>query len=302
MRSKKRYLGDDIERFTDDDEDNTKDDFENNTPFLKGRIEKTEIKKSPAEVLYGNTHKNEKQEKEYRNSLLDILGNIATPAMVLYSTNKQLENEINKNGLQNKIKGTITGEASGTDNQETKQKVKLLPKIELDDNQTLLKGSVSYDEIKTDDNINNGYFSSDSIKKAREFIQGEEDFRAEAYKDTGGVWTIGYGHIKNVKKGDKITRQEAEKLYAEDFKEHIKPLNEVKIPLSDNEKIALASFIYNVGPNAFKTSTLFKKLNAGDKKGAAQEFKRWVYDNGKVQKGLVNRRNREMNLFLKGNN
>ena len=267
----------------------------------------TNIKENPANILYQDSKikaQKDRQESEYKSKLLNILGDKAKPTDILYGMTKELEEKIKEYGLQRKFKGgTITGPASSIENQETEQKVKLLPKLELGNSQTSLKGGISYDEVKTDNkNIDNTYFSSDSIKKAREFIQGEEDFRAEAYKDTGGIWTIGYGHIKNVKQGDKITKQEAERLYIKDFNEHIKPLKEVKVPLSDNEKIALASFIYNVGPNAFKTSTLLKKLNVGDKKGAAQEFKRWIYDNGKVQKGLVNRRNREMNLFLKGSN
>ena len=260
-------------------------------------------KENPKSVLYRDEKikkEKDKQEAEYKSQLLNILGDKAKPTDVLYGTTKELEEKVKEYGLQNKLKGAMTGGASGIENRE--QKAKLLPKIELGNIQTPLKASISYDDIKINNNFDNTHFSADSIKKAREFIQGEEDFRAEAYKDTGGVWTIGYGHIKNVRQGDKITRQEAEKFYAKDIEEHIKPLNEVKVPLSDNEKIALASFIYNVGPNAFKTSTLLKKLNAGDKKGAAQEFKRWIYDNGKVQKGLINRRNREMKLFLKDDN
>ena len=162
------------------------------------------------------------------------------------------------------------------------------------DNESLMKKI----ETNKKQKIDNANFSIDEIEKAREFIQGKEGLKLEAYKDTGGVWTIGYGHIKNVKQGDKITKEEAEKLYAQDFVEHIKPLNNVKVSLSKNEKIALASFIYNVGSNAFKNSTLLKKLNNGDKKGAAEEFDKWIYDNGKIQKGLVNRRKKEKNLFL----
>ena len=59
-----------------------------------------------------------------------------------------------------------------------------------------------------------------------------------------------------------------------------------------------ASFIYNEGAGAFEKSTLLKKLNNGDKKGAADEFDKWVYSKGKVSKGLVGRRQREKELFL----
>ena len=146
---------------------------------------------------------------------------------------------------------------------------------------------------------NNTIFSPKTIKRTQEFIEREEGLRLKAYKDTGGVWTIGYGHTKNVKPDDKITKEEAEKFFIEDIQEHITPLKNVKISLSENEKIALVSFIYNVGPNAFLKSTLLKKLNNNDKQGAAEEFNKWIYDNGKIQNGLIKRRTNEKNLFLK---
>lgn len=146
--------------------------------------------------------------------------------------------------------------------------------------------------------IDNSVFSDDELRKAREFIIGSEGYREEAYQDTGGVWTIGYGHIKNVKPGDKITKEQAEELYKEDFKAHSAYLKNVKVPLNKNEKIAITSLIYNIGPSAFKKSTLLKKLNDGDRQGAAAEYDKWIYDNGKIQNGLIKRRKREKDLFL----
>ena len=112
------------------------------------------------------------------------------------------------------------------------------------------------------------------------------------------VWTIGYGHTEGVKKGDTITREQADELFKNDLKKYSNYLKNVSVPLNDNEKIALISFVYNVGPSAFKSSTLLKKLNKGDKKGAAYEFDRWIYQKGKKLDGLVNRRKREKDLFL----
>ena len=106
-----KHPRDDIGRFTYSNGSATESSTENNTPILKGRIEKTENNKTPADIMYGDTYKKEKQEKEYRGNLLNILGNLATPAMVLYATNKELENEIKKNGLINigkKIKNSLT--------------------------------------------------------------------------------------------------------------------------------------------------------------------------------------------------
>ena len=149
-----------------------------------------------------------------------------------------------------------------------------------------------------DKKIDNTNFSSETKLKTRLFITQKEGFDANAYKDTGGVWTIGYGHTKNVKQGDVVTRAQAEELFWEDFKEHVIPLEKVKVPLSENQKVALASFIFNVGPTAFKNSTLLKKLNNNDIKGAADEFDRWILDNGVIKKGLINRRKEEKELFL----
>ena len=153
------------------------------------------------------------------------------------------------------------------------------------------------DSLSTE--VDNSVFSNDTWKKTRIFITGKEDFREKAYKPTpNDVWTIGYGHTEGVKEGDKITRQQAEELYKQDFKKYSSALKNVTVPLNDNEKVALTSFIYNVGQGAFKSSTLLKKLNEGDKEGAANEFSKWVYQKGEKLNGLVDRRKKERELFL----
>ncbi len=70
--------------------------------------------------------------------------------------------------------------------------------------------------------------------------------------------------------------------------------------MPDTRKAALASFVYNVGETQFSRSTLLRKLNAGDVKGACAELSRWVYAGGKVYKGLVNRRMAERELCEQG--
>ena len=161
--------------------------------------------------------------------------------------------------------------------------------------------NISNNKIKKRE-VDNTFLTHEAKEKAKEFIQNIEGLKSDAYQDTGGVWTIGYGHTKNVKPGDKITQEEAGRLFVEDFKHHSEPLKYVRVELSNNEKIALISFTYNVGVSAFKNSTLLKKLNEGDKKGAADEFDKWIYDNGKVNKGLINRRAKEKKKFLTPDN
>ena len=76
-------------------------------------------------------------------------------------------------------------------------------------------------------------------------------------------------------------------------------MSKVKVPVTDNQLLAMASFAYNVGENAFENSTLLKKLNSGENKAnVAAEFDRWVYAGGKVSDGLKSRRNAEKGLFL----
>lgn len=157
---------------------------------------------------------------------------------------------------------------------------------------------------------NNFHFSDEEIVKARNFIQGEEAFSENAYKPTpNDVWTIGYGHTgnvdgKSITKGMKITKEKAEELYRKDFELHIQPLKEINVPLTSNQKIALASFSFNLGPNGLRNSGIFKRLQEGDYEGAANKFDDYVKQKNKktgeivVLKGLVNRRNKEKQLFL----
>ncbi len=137
-------------------------------------------------------------------------------------------------------------------------------------------------------------------------IRDFEGFESKAYKDTGGVWTIGYGTIKypdgrSVKQGDTCTREQAEQWLKSDCRWVDACLDKyVKATISQNQFDALASFVYNIGESQFRSSTLLAKLNAGDYKVAAANFDRWIYDNGKIITGLVNRRAQEKALFVKG--
>jgi len=129
-----------------------------------------------------------------------------------------------------------------------------------------------------------------------------EGFRKEAYKDTGGVWTIGYGTIrlngKPVEQGMVVSEKEAELALQEDLSWAQTAVNQlVRVPLKQTMFDALVSFVYNIGENAFSKSTLLRKLNNKDYVGAGNEFTRWVFDNGKEVKGLVSRRLVEQAMF-----
>lgn len=130
-------------------------------------------------------------------------------------------------------------------------------------------------------------------------IRRFEGLELEAYQDIVGVWTIGYGHTKGVKKGDKITERYAKKLLREDldyFAGRVRAL--LTREPKQHQFDAMVSLAYNVGAGAFSRSTLRRKFNEGDTAGAAREFKRWVHAGGLKLPGLVRRREAEKELFL----
>jgi lysozyme len=106
-----------------------------------------------------------------------------------------------------------------------------------------------------------------------------------AYKDTVGVWTIGYGMTffpngAKVKQGDKITQKQADDMFAtvleNDFEKPLEKLL-VGISLNQDQYDALVSFAYNLGVSALSTSTLLRHLKAGKFRDANKQFARWVF-------------------------
>lgn len=129
-----------------------------------------------------------------------------------------------------------------------------------------------------------------------------EGFRDKAYKDTGDVWTIGYGTIrwlgKPVEAGQTITEKEAQLALQNDLAWAQTAVNQlVRVPLKQHMFDALVSFVYNIGADAFAKSTMLRLLNGGLYSSAADQFKRWNKDNGKVIPGLVSRRKIEESMF-----
>ena len=139
-----------------------------------------------------------------------------------------------------------------------------------------------------------------------DMIKKHESLRLEAYLPTPhDVWTIGWGHTSTAKKGMSITTPQAEKLLRNDLAWVREVLaKDVKVPLSQPQYDALASFVFNLGGANLRSSTLLKKLNAKDYVGAADELLKWdkQRQNGKMVKlrGLTKRRKEERELFLSG--
>lgn len=131
-----------------------------------------------------------------------------------------------------------------------------------------------------------------------------EGLKTKAYRDVGGIWTIGYGHtsaagIPVVKAGMVISEAQADEFLKADlaiFEERVSRL--VKVPVTDNQFAVLVSFDFNTG--GLGKSTLLKKLNARDYDAVPLELMKWVNAGGKRIKGLVNRRSAEVGLWAKG--
>lgn len=139
-------------------------------------------------------------------------------------------------------------------------------------------------------------------QKTLDLIAKYEGCKLVAYKDTGGVWTIGVGHTSDkylkVTPGLKITKDKAYELLQIDVREAEASVNKlVKVPLNENQFGALVSFVFNLGEGQFAKSTLLRKLNMGNYDAAPSELNKWVYDNGKRLDGLVARRNAEGELW-----
>jgi lysozyme len=137
-----------------------------------------------------------------------------------------------------------------------------------------------------------------------QLIKNWEELRLEAYLPTpNDEWTIGWGHTHGVEKGDVITKAQAQSYFDADVAWAEAAVNKsVKVGLTQHQFDALVSFVFNIGETDFKTSTLLRKLNAGDYEGAANELPRWKYQKGEVLRGLVRRRAEEMEYFLEPEN
>lgn len=133
-----------------------------------------------------------------------------------------------------------------------------------------------------------------------DLIKDYEKFRSTPYPCAAGKPTIGFGHV--IKPGEsftRITEQEGIELLKQDLIIAENCVNSaVKVFLSQNQFDALVSFVFNIGCNAFRKSTLLKLLCNGNYYDAAMQFPRWNKSKGQILNGLTRRRKEEMNLFL----
>lgn len=141
-------------------------------------------------------------------------------------------------------------------------------------------------------------------QKAIDLIHSFESCKLTAYPDPGSKdgkpWTIGWGSTgPDIVRGTTWTQEQADRR----FEQHLAQLcTNVKrvlggAPTAQHQFDALVSFAYNLGVGEFSGSTLLKKHKAGDFGGAAAEFGKWVFNDGRKMNGLVRRRAAERTLY-----
>lgn len=120
-----------------------------------------------------------------------------------------------------------------------------------------------------------------------------------AYLDLVQVPTICYGYTHNVKLGDIKTDTECTALLkSEVLKVDTVLMKHVRIDLEPHQRAAFISWVYNVGEGNLRSSTLLRRLNAGDITGACNELPKWIYAKGRKINGLLKRRLAERAICL----
>lgn len=129
-------------------------------------------------------------------------------------------------------------------------------------------------------------------------LEGREGIQLTVYRDSVGIPTVGVGHVvlpeDNLKVGQKITQERCDEFLAKDIRRFEKCVERaINVYISQNEIDALISFAFNIGEGGFAKSSVVKRLNAGDRAGAAKAFMNWV-----TPKEITGRRRTEIKQFL----
>lgn len=132
-----------------------------------------------------------------------------------------------------------------------------------------------------------------------ELIKRHESLRTEAYRCPAGVWTIGYGHTRSVRRGDTCTPEEAEAFLKEDLRTAEAVVSRECPGIRQNQFDALVSFVFNCGEGAFLKSTLLKCVKANPENlNIRYELSRWTKSKGMQLAGLIRRRREEADLYF----
>jgi lysozyme len=135
--------------------------------------------------------------------------------------------------------------------------------------------------------------------RGRALIKQFEGFRADAYQDVVGVWTIGYGFTRGVQPGQHMTAQQAEaRLITELLGYEQAVLGGCTREPNQNQMDAMCSLAWNIGVGGFLRSTVLKAHNRGDAQSASRAFGLWNKAGGREWAGLTRRRAAEAALYL----
>lgn len=132
---------------------------------------------------------------------------------------------------------------------------------------------------------------NDLRERIKENLKKREGVRLKAYQDSGGVWTIGYGHTKGVKPGMTITKEQADAYLEQDMKTHVDAALDLYANHSDKTKMLAADLAYNAGIGAIQPGSRFSKLAQAGEISASDYSKLYTTSKGVFTPGLVNRRN-----------
>ena len=135
-------------------------------------------------------------------------------------------------------------------------------------------------------------------------IESFEGLRLAAYQDVAGIWTIGYGHIRGVRPGMTITKEQAILFLQQDLSDAETSVDSLtaSVPTTNNQYAAMVSLCFNIGTGNFRTSSVLRFHLARDYTSAADKFLLWdkATEDGHLVEvpGLLRRREAERDLYL----
>ena len=153
----------------------------------------------------------------------------------------------------------------------------------------------------------------DSFRRLAVLLDEKEGNHTTAYRDGAGIWTICRGAIlvdgKPVVPGMKLSKEKCDRVNAIERDKALAWVEKnIRVPLSEPQKAGIASFCpYNIGPGKCFPSTFYKRINAGDRRGACEAIRWWIKDGGRDCRvrsnncyGQVSRRDQESALACWG--
>ncbi len=135
-------------------------------------------------------------------------------------------------------------------------------------------------------------------------VSGFEGVSLKAYVPVkGDVPTVCFGHTRGVKMGDTYTLAQCKAMLGDDlikYETDMRAALRAPDSIPDKPYVAFLSLSYNIGPSAFKSSTVARKINSGDLRGACNAILMWDKFKGRALPGLTKRRQEERKLCLEG--